>query len=168
MAADLGGCILVTHDITIPEPGSDGSDARRRAFVDSLGLLARESESHGVRFALENTGRGFTSDPERLAALVDEVGAANVGAVIDTGHRNLCGDPVDALRTLGPRLISLHLHDNHGDGDEHLLPGRGSIDWGGVVQALADVNYGGVFMYEISRPEDVGELAANKAQLLSA
>jgi sugar phosphate isomerase/epimerase len=92
---------------------------------------------------------------------MDEFDTPSVGVVIDTGHRNMSGDPAAALRTAGQHLITLHLHDNHGERDEHLLCGRGAIDWVDVMQALRDIDYDGSFMYEIMRPEDMPELAAN-------
>jgi sugar phosphate isomerase/epimerase len=90
-----------------------------------------------------------------------DIDSPNVGVVIDTGHRNLSGDPAATLRAVGPHLITLHLHDNHGEADEHLLPGLGAIDWSDVMQALRDIDYGGQFMYEIGHAEDLPELAAN-------
>ena len=38
---------------------------------------------------------------------------------------------------LGDRIVSMHVHDNHGTKDEHLWPGDGTIDWPGVREALA-------------------------------
>ena len=52
-----------------------------------------------------------------------DLGAPNVGVVIDTGHRNIVGDPVEALQVIGEHLITLHLHDNHGEQDETSPPG---------------------------------------------
>ena len=69
------------------------------------------------------------------------------------------------MRIAGHHLITLHLHDNHGEQDEHLLPGRGNIDWDGVVKALDDVAYPGVFMYELDRAEDLADVRANAEQL---
>ena len=54
--------------------------------------LARE-----VSFAIENVPRGYTREPTRLVELMTDLGAPNVGVVIDTGHRNIGGDPVEAL-----------------------------------------------------------------------
>ena len=164
LAADLGGCILVTHDIAIPEPEEEHGPEKRAAFLQNLWEVAGYAAPAGVRLALENTGpSGYTGDPRRLLALLEDLGAPNAGAVIDTGHRNLTGDPAAALRTVGRHLITLHLHDNRGEQDEHLLPGRGNIAWDEVNRALSDVGYDGVFMYEISRPEDLRELAENAA-----
>ncbi len=160
-AAELGGCILVTHDIDIPEPDTPQSLSRRAAFVEGVRAVADYAEAQGVRLALENLGSGYTRTPERLVALMADIDSPNVGVVIDTGHRNLSGDPAATLRAVGPHLITLHLHDNHGEADEHLLPGLGAIDWSDVMQALRDIDYGGQFMYEIGHAEDLPELAAN-------
>jgi sugar phosphate isomerase/epimerase len=164
LAAELGGCILVTHDIAIPEPDQPEGLERRATFVDSVAQIAAYAAPKGVRLALENIPGGYTNEPERLVTLMEDLDAPNVGVVIDTGHRNMSGgDPPTTLRAIGKHLITLHLHDNHGEEDEHLLPGRGNINWDQVSAALGDINYNGVFMYEISRPEDVSELAANAA-----
>ena len=162
----LGGGILVTHDIRVPEPGEDAHDHKRVAFVENMGIVAAYAEPRGVRMALENTGSGYTRDPERLVALMDDIRATNVGICIDTGHRNLCGDPVDALRIAGSHLITLHIQDNHGEQDEHLLPDLGQIDWTGVSQALKDIDYQGVFMYELIRPEDLAAVYPNFRSIL--
>ena len=159
--AAMGGGILVTHDIRIPEPLDEGYEERRNTFLNHLGMMASYAEPKGVRFALENTSRGYTRDPDRLVGLMDSLGAPNVGVVIDTGHRNLVGDPVAALQTVGPHLITLHIQDNHGEQDEHLLPGLGNIAWKDVVQTLQDVGYEGVFMYELNRPEDLDRVRGN-------
>jgi sugar phosphate isomerase/epimerase len=159
--AALGGGILVTHDIRIPEPAEPQHDAHRKVFLENLGIIASEAESSGVRLVLENTSRGYTRMPERLVGLMEDLGAPNVGVIIDTGHRNLVGDPVEMLRAAGRYLMALHIHDNHGERDEHLLPGRGNIAWQEVMQALRETNYSGVFMYELGRAEDLGEVRAN-------
>ena len=161
----LGGGILVTHHIQIPEPDDASHDAKRAAFIDNLGAVAAHAAPKDVSFAVENTSRGYTREPERLVKLVGDIDAPNVGIVIDVGHRNMVGDPVEALRIAGPHLITLHLHDNHGEQDEHLLPGRGDIDWDGVVKALDDVAYAGVFMYELDRAEDLADVRANAEQI---
>jgi sugar phosphate isomerase/epimerase len=32
--------------------------------------------------------------------------------------------------SLGPFIVEAHIHDNHGQADEHLPPGEGQIDFG--------------------------------------
>ena len=35
------------------------------------------------------------------------------------------------------RVVTTHIHDNHGDKDEHLLPFEGTIDWDAAFAAFA-------------------------------
>ena len=147
------------------------------SFVRNWKALAQYATSKGVSVALENTpARHFrrsrrpmlvrSAFPFELKELVRQVGELNVGIVLDTGHRNLIGDVAAAVRLFADDLISLHIHDNGGGSDEHLLPGRGVIDWNECVQALRDVKYGGVFMYELQRPEDLAEIRGNFETLI--
>lgn len=167
--------------------GSEGVGAAAdkmhwESFVRDVQALAQYATSKGVSVALENTpSRHFVGDPIasrsphsvvrsafpfELKDLVMQVGESNVGIVLDTGHRNLIGDVAAAVRLFADHLISLHIHDNGGAADEHLLPGRGVIDWNECVQALRDVKYGGVFMYELQRPEDLAEIRGNFETLM--
>jgi len=41
-------------------------------------------------------------------------------------------------------VASVHLHDNHGDKDEHLLPYEGSIDWKVAIPLLKSAPNGGL------------------------
>ena len=54
------------------------------------------------------------------------------------------------IREAGPLLQALHLHDNDGSGDQHLMPyGAGKIDWKDVFSALKEVGYRGLYNWEI-------------------
>jgi sugar phosphate isomerase/epimerase len=92
--------------------GSRDSDDPRRwdvAFssLENLALFARQ---RGVTLALENT-------PSEMAT------PANL--------RNFL-----ALETMGSLAITAHLHDNHGDKDEHLVPYSGTIEWAKLTKAM--------------------------------
>jgi len=50
----------------------------------------------------------------------------------------------------GPRLRTLHLHDNYGEVDDHLPPGRGTIDWADLFAALAEVGYARPLQLELT------------------
>jgi sugar phosphate isomerase/epimerase len=161
----LGGGILVTHDNLIPDVDELDHAARKAALSGNLKEIADHARSHNVRIAVENHGSGYFSLPERLVDLVREVDADNVGVCIDTGHRNLCGDPADAIRVVGEHLITVHIHDNHGEQDEHLLPTHGAVDWDDVIDALNQIGYSGTFMYEIPHQEALGDVERNYQSL---
>jgi sugar phosphate isomerase/epimerase len=41
-----------------------------------------------------------------------------------------------ALESMRERVVTAHIHDNHGDKDEHLAPFEGTIDWPDALAAL--------------------------------
>ncbi len=168
--ARLGGDILVTHHIAIPPPDRqpEAYARRRDAFVASLGELAAAATDLGVRLAIENGGAGWRADVRHLMALIEAAAAfPAIGVCLDTGHCHLGGDNPTAIRTLGSRLITLHIHDNHGQRDEHIMPLDGTINWAAVVAALRATGYPGVFMYEIGSMANPQDIPANYRTLMA-
>ena len=56
----------------------------------------------------------------------------------DCGHENLYNHGVGVLEAHADRLSALHLHDNFGLSDDHMLPFDARIDWRGMAQRLKD------------------------------
>jgi len=120
-------------------------EAEEKLAIDKkyLGEVIKLAEKNNVILALEN-GR-FESLKNFLA-----IGgkSPNLKIILDIGHINLpgssmlpanCPDPVKIfLEEFGERLVHLHLHDNSGKADDHLVPGAGNIDWKRVVKHLAE------------------------------
>jgi L-ribulose-5-phosphate 3-epimerase len=132
---------------------------RNAAFVRRLLPVA---ERGGVGIALENlpdsgarsrgARRWYGAVPEELTELVDTLDHPLVGLCWDTGHAQLQGlDQGQALRTIGSRLHALHVQDNDGVSDQHLLPFHGAVDWPAIMAALRAVAYPGAFTYEVHR-----------------
>jgi sugar phosphate isomerase/epimerase len=42
----------------------------------------------------------------------------------------------DVLDRMLPYIVNCHLHDNDASADQHLLPGKGTIDWSKLVPKL--------------------------------
>lgn len=95
-----------------------------------------------VPIAMENLALGdddYLRGPEQLRDLVERHG---LGSCLDVGHAHVEGrrDPSVSIEAyalaLAPSLIHLHLHDNHGQRDEHLPCGAGTIDYPALVPLL--------------------------------
>ena len=145
-------------------PGEYGAEFRREAsrrnreFFDPF---VEEAEKLGVGICLENCADRFAegwngsshwigAEPDDLCELVDSFSSDHVGVCWDTGHAHVQGlDQWDALHIVGDRLKMLHIQDNDGRSDQHLLPFMGSIDWRKFMNALADIDYAGDFTYEV-------------------
>ena len=88
---------------------------------------------------------------ENLLALVESVADEHLGICLDTGHLNLHdGDQGRFVREAGGHLKALHLADNDGSSDQHLMPfGLGTVRWDELTSALHEVGYAGLANFEI-------------------
>ncbi|MBO5051093.1 MAG: sugar phosphate isomerase/epimerase [Clostridia bacterium] len=123
-------------------------------FARNLAVLKRLEtyvKGKGIRICLENLS-GFLANVEWLMRFMAELDPDCFGICLDTGHLHLCGDG-DQRRFIlaaGDRLHALHIADNDGSRDQHLIPyGLGRVDLAAVIGALREVNYEGLFNYEI-------------------
>lgn len=108
-----------------------------------------------VGIAFENMAdkdgrRRFGTTSSELKALTASYNDAMVGICWDTGHGNRSHDnPIRPIYECGTHIKALHINDNHGLLDEHLLPFEGTLDWKGIIRALKAIGYAGDFIYEI-------------------
>jgi sugar phosphate isomerase/epimerase len=100
--------------------------------LENLALFARQ---RGVTLALENTPSEMAT-PANLRHFLEETRLPGLRLCFDSGHAQLDGGAVPAMETMGPLAITAHLHDNHGEKDEHLLPYGGTIEWEKLLKAM--------------------------------
>ena len=82
--------------------------------------------------------------------LLGEIKTCAVGACLDTGHARLSGDLDGVFHKLSRHLQMVHISDNLGDWDAHLVPGEGSIDWPWVVDQLLYHQFAGGLIIEMA------------------
>jgi len=117
------------------------ADPRKRdAALSSLEHLVLHAHHAGVTLAMENTTSEM-GDPSYMRAFVDETRLTGLRFNFDIGHAHLADGPAEerlakSLAPLRDLAVSIHLHDNHGDKDEHLPPYEGSIDWNAAIPLL--------------------------------
>src|SRR5215813_11090056 len=117
------------------------ADPRKRdAAFSTLEHLVLHAHHAGVTLVVENTTSEM-GDPAYLRAFVDETRLTGLRFNFDVGHANLADGPAEerlekSFAPMRELIASVHLHDNHGDKDEHLLPYEGSIDWAVAIPLL--------------------------------
>ena len=69
----------------------------------------------------------------------------------DAGHANCFSKDIDdfAWHTYGDKLICVHLHDNNGQSDQHVMPFQGNINWEKLMHELKENHYPGPLTLEI-------------------
>ncbi len=149
VAAAVRYSTLVVHG-GVPEPYGGPADNHLGSLVRSLEELSPMAQQYGVRLAVEVIPNAL-STPAALVDLIEsDIDAADLGICMDVGHARLMGDVVDAIETCSGHLITTHLHDNRGRNDDHLVPGKGVIDWDATLLALQKIGYDGPWMFELA------------------
>ncbi len=108
----------------------------QKRFEADLDVVLNIAEAQGVTLALENIITPLLS-VERIVSLIERRNHLRLKACLDVGHAAIAEDPIAAIRMLGDRLVTTHLHDNHGAEDDHLSLGDGVLNWGAIALALA-------------------------------
>jgi sugar phosphate isomerase/epimerase len=103
--------------------------------ITALEHLGAFAHPLGVRLLVENLTSEPTT-PEHLITILDLGHQTSVGICLDLGHAHITVGISEAIATLGNRIATVHVHDNHAVKDEHLWPGDGTIDWPAAVTAL--------------------------------
>ena len=143
MTERLGGDVIVMHlpgHLDEPELADDAWDRLRR----SLDVLEPHARVHGVRIAVEN---GKFDLIEKVLAMY---GPDYLGLCYDSGHSNMTPDGMDRLDEMKDRLISVHLHDNDGESDQHKPLFSGTIDWARLAPIIAASGYAKCMSMELS------------------
>ena len=118
--------------------------------VEKLRVLAEYVRDKDIMICLENLSL-TTQSADDLLYIIDRVECDRFGICLDTGHLNLTlKNQREFILKAGDRLKALHIADNEGQIDQHMMPfARGNIDFVEVVKALKEIGYNGLFNLEI-------------------
>lgn len=152
----LGIPWAVAHVVTVQDNGfcrKDTFDYNHRYYDEYVEFGIR----HGVGTAFENLCKvntphqkhRYCGHQDDLIEFVDSFADPMVGICWDFGHAQVSGlNQSIALRQVGSRLKCVHIHDNLGVNDSHLIPFTGVINWHEIVEVLAEIGYTGVLSME--------------------
>ena len=86
-----------------------------------------------------------------LLYVIKKVGGRNFGVCLDTGHLNLVGgNQREFILKANRKLKALHIADNEGAVDQHMMPfGKGTVNMKEVFKALQEIGYNGIYNLEI-------------------
>lgn len=103
--------------------------------MEIWGWLAEKLRDSDIRLMLENV---YEDGPDDIRVLFEGLEEFNVGFCLDTGHHFAFGKASleTWIKDLGKYISHIHLHDNFGDSDGHMPPGKGSIDFTPLLNYL--------------------------------
>ncbi len=167
IAAACGASDFVMHLGTVvdgemryqPEASAERNIAYLQPYLE-------QAEKLGLRIDVENgTNQPWDGEDarplksvspgiEELITITDTINSAFgkevCGICFDCGHANLARlDLPEEIQKIGSRLKVIHLHDNDGCADQHLLPFAGNIPWPLVISVLKEIDFCGELALEL-------------------
>jgi L-ribulose-5-phosphate 3-epimerase len=79
--------------------------------------------------------------------------AHRIGMCLDTSHAHLSHTLYDIMDQYCMRMSAVHISDNRGEHDDHMLPYEGTIDWNRFARDFARTGYTGTFLLEVEMRE---------------
>ena len=108
--------------------------------VKNMKLIAKYAEEYDITLGMEvlNRFEGYLINTcDECLRYVDAVGNNRVGVMLDTFHMNIEEDNIgDAIRKAGDKLVHFHMGERN-----RKVPGKGTMPWAEIGQALRDINY---------------------------
>lgn len=175
----IGGGAVVIHPNA--KRGFDPAEFRQEMY-DTFRRLGDYAAEHNAAIAIENMPDVLPETADKFCALIWNVDHPAVGACLDTGHvlgmvphgkrRTPEGNALlsatvgELARTLGEKLVHLHIHDVRGyDWRDHREVGRGIIDYAPLFRALTEIGYPGAISLEMEEPDRTGAIARSAARI---
>jgi sugar phosphate isomerase/epimerase len=120
-------------------------------FAGAVREVAERAQTLNLRLVIEVLNRyesHLANNAVEALAFVGDVGADNVGILLDAYHMNIEEpEPAGALRQAGDRLWLYHAADSN-----RQAIGRGHTDFDAQMAALDEINYSGPTILECTAP----------------
>jgi sugar phosphate isomerase/epimerase len=152
--------LALAHEIGAPhittEPG--GLLTRQQSwqegaqlFYDELMPCVEVAEKLGVAILIEPEPGLLIDRFEQYLAFAERIGSPHVGLNFDIGHAYCVGeDPQDWVARMSNHTRHYHFEDIAASRvHQHLIPGRGAIDFDATLRAIAGTDYRGWITVEL-------------------
>ncbi len=145
VAGKLGISRIVLHNGYVPRTSRPSNWLKRCSAFWSDFLKGKPKS---LRFHVENL---LEWHPDLIAEVMATIDDPRVDVCLDIGHAH-CNSKTDVtvwIERLAGRIGYVHLHDNHGDEDEHLGLGCGTIPMVDICHALLEYSPDAVWALEV-------------------
>ena len=134
-----------------------------RVNFEFFSQLAEVGREYGVVICFENMPYSQQPwwMPAELATFAASFESDYLKVCLDTGHSQVGGiSPADAVWAVGNALLPiLHIHDNDGLQDLHMVPFDGVLDWEAFASSLVGIGYQGALALESKVPKELDDAA---------
>jgi L-ribulose-5-phosphate 3-epimerase len=145
--------VLLVPAVVNPQTSYRDAWTRSQKEIRKLIPLADDLK---IVIAIEEVWNKFLLSPLEMASYIDEFHSPWIKAWFDVGNVLLYGYPQDWIRTLGKRIVKVHLKDfkRREDGYAWVNLGDGDVDWAAVRQAFTEIGYAGSAVTELEKGDE--------------
>ena len=128
----------------------------QRLFLKGLSIAAEVAQKYGIKILVEPEPGLLLENSHEFLAFIKNLCYDSVGLNFDISHFYCVRqDPANLIYQLCEYIGHFHLADIAGDRRHyHLIPGKGSIDFGSVFRAIEEVGYKGFVTVELYPYQD--------------
>ncbi len=138
-------------------------------YVGVMRRCAGIARRDGVQLLVEPRVSEVTSNSEALLRLLDAVGDDNLGVILDTAHQHAQKELLPlSVEKLGRRIRYVHVADNDGLVNRHMVPGMGNIDWEELFLALKRQGFDGYYAVDLEQLPDLEQCFIQGKRFLEA
>lgn len=153
------------------EPGGPLEKGMTRAaamdtFIEGLTEVLKVAEDESVLLLVEPEPDLLIENADQFLELAERIDSPAFGLNFDVGHFYCVRDPLpETTVRLKEYIRHVHLEDIAATRvHEHLIPGRGAIDFVGIISALKSIDYDGWLTVELYPYLDDPDAAGREAR----
>ncbi|MDD5502241.1 MAG: sugar phosphate isomerase/epimerase [Candidatus Thermoplasmatota archaeon] len=127
-------------------------------FSGNVKRLNEIAKDNSLKFCVEPRVGEVINNTDSLLRLFDEVNDDNFGAILDTAHLHAQKEIIPlSIEKLGKKIFYVHAADNDSRTNEHLAPGKGTIDWDATFKGLRKFGFNGYVAIDVGVAENLIE-----------
>lgn len=135
--------------------------SKSKVGLDRLKNIVSTAQQADVKIAFENL---VFSD--YLDFVFENISSEHMGVCYDSGHQNCFTPNRNILQHYSEKIIAVHLHDNDGINDLHMIPFDGSINWHRAMKDLKSSCFNSALTLELDMGRYEGYKTLSPMQFL--
>ncbi|MBZ9689700.1 sugar phosphate isomerase/epimerase [Clostridium estertheticum] len=144
-------CILECNQFNIRTMVMHLTNGSNPPPVSRTGIYRMEkiiecAENNHIVLAIENM-----RVPEHVKFVLDTYPTPCIKFCYDSGHEHYWSPNINWLSLYGDRVGAIHLSDNVGNMDSHLIPFDGNVKWQRIIENLSKSSYTGTITIEAEK-----------------
>jgi len=126
------------------------------SFIEAITYCNRVAKSNGIGLLVEPRVGEVVSNCDAMLRMLEQVNDDNLGVILDIGHQHAQKELIPlSIEKLGPHMKYVHIADNDGRDNRHLVPGNGTVDWDEVFRLLNRRDFDGYYSVDLEQLPDL-------------